>query len=262
MNKQAEGRKSTVALSRQDGPQVVCVTRSDRGLVRTENEDNIFVNKAKTVFCVADGMGGGSEGALASKIVCDEVAKVGNGGLVERMATMDAAVMAANERIFRYAKEKGYQQMGSTVAALLFAPDEPLAAAVCHVGDSRVYRVRKGKSELLTEDHTVGRQLGVLTKGAEARGFMSRANPLAHVLTRGIGVDPKVSCDWRRIDIEKGDRFLICSDGVHDVITDVQVGKFLGAEDVERVPERLSARIVKCGAPDHYSFVVVEFKSV
>lgn len=238
----------------------VCRTVSETGAVRKENEDHVFVDGANTLFCVADGMGGGSEGARASEIVCEELAKVASGDFAARIESVDAAIAAANARILRYAREKGFKQMGSTVALLAVDPADVCRAAICHVGDSRVYRVRGGTAELLTADHTIGGQLSAFAKGRQADELKNRANPLAHVLTRAIGVEPKVSADWRKIDVRDGDLFLVCSDGVHDVISDAQVGEILSAAlDLDAAVKALSAQVVACGAPDNYSFVIVRF---
>ena len=109
----------------------VCVTVSETGLVRKDNQDSVFVDRAKTVFCVADGMGGGSEGATASRFVCEEIEKaVTAKTLAERMEAVEAAVVAANDRIRAYAKERDFKQMGSTVAVLLLDPSDSRRAAI------------------------------------------------------------------------------------------------------------------------------------
>ena len=239
----------------------VCVTASETGAVRKDNQDSVFVDKAKTVFCVADGMGGGAEGATASRFVCEEIEKtVAVKTLAERMAAVEAAVAAANDRIRAYAKERDFKQMGSTVAVLLLDPSDSRRAAICHVGDSRIYRIRSRKAELLTHDHTIGGQLGDLTKGITAAGFRSRTNPLAHVLTRAIGAADKVEGDWKRIDVADGDRFLICSDGVHDVVSDARIGVILSCPGgLEESSRRLADEVVRHGAPDNFSYVMVGF---
>ena len=238
-----------------------CVTASERGLVRKDNQDSLFVNEAKTVFCVADGMGGGSEGATASRFVCEEIAKavVGEQDLVARMRAVDAAIAEANRRVRAYAAERGFKQMGSTLVALLVDPEDGRRAAVCHVGDSRVYRVRHGSAELLTNDHTIGGQLSAFVTGEQAAGLKSRANPLAHVLTRAIGVEGEVSGEWQRVDLSEGDRYLVCSDGVHDVVADSLVGEILTVErDLGAASRRLEEEIVRDGAPDNYTYVIID----
>ena len=237
----------------------VCVTVSETGSVRKDNQDSFFVDRAKTIFCVADGMGGGSEGATASRFVCEEIAKVAETArLAARMKAVDAAIVSANARILAYAREKGFKQMGSTVAVLLLDPNDVRRAAICHVGDSRIYRVRHGSAELLTKDHTIGGQLSAFATGEQAAGLKSRANPLAHVLTRAIGAEERVSGEWRKIDLADGDRYLVCSDGVHDVIADSLIGEILTIEpDLESAAKRLGDEIVRNGAPDNYTYAVV-----
>lgn len=247
-------------LSKRDELKVDCVTASDRGLVRKENEDHVFVDGAKTLFAVADGMGGGSEGARASEIVCEELAKTGPCGLSVRVSGVEASVRAANDRILAYAREKGFKQMGSTVAVLVVEPENVSRAVILHVGDSRVYRVRGGSAELLTRDHTIGGQLSAFAKGGQAAELKSRANPLAHVLTRAVGVEPTVEIDRREVVLADGDRFLVCSDGVHDVVADSSVGEILTMNrDLGQAAEKLRDLVVTCGAPDNYSFVIVSF---
>ena len=205
-------------------------------------------------------MGGGSEGVRASEIVCEELAKTEPCGLSLRTAGVEASVRAANDRILAYAREKGFKQMGSTVAALVTEPENVCRVAILHVGDSRVYRVRGGSAELLTKDHTIGGQLSELAKGDQAAELKSRANPLAHVLTRAVGVEPKVEIDRCEVDVEDGDRFLICTDGVHDVVSDEEVGEILSKNpDLAQMAAELGDLVVACGAPDNYSFVIVGF---
>ena len=237
------------------------LTVSETGLVRKDNQDSVFVDGAKSVFCVADGMGGGSEGATASRFVCEEIAKVADRGTFsERLKAAAAAIAAANDRIRAYAGERDFKQMGSTMAVLLLDSSDNRRAAICHVGDSRIYRIRRRRADLLTNDHTVGGQLGDLTKGVLSAGFKSRTNPLAHVLTRAIGAADKVEGDWKKIDVADGDRFLICSDGVHDVVSDERIGVILSCPDgLKESSRRLADEVVRHGAPDNFSYVMVEF---
>ena len=240
---------------------VSCVTASETGKVRKDNQDSYFADDAKTVFCVADGMGGGAEGATASRFVCEELAKAldGQPDLAARMRATDAAIAAANARIRAYAAERGFKQMGSTVAVLLVDPEDGRRAAICHVGDSRIYRVRRGSAELLTKDHTVGGQLSEQARGILAASLKSRTNPLAHVLTRAIGMGEAVDGEWRKIDVAEDDRYLVCSDGVHDVIADSLIGEILTmSRDLKAASARLAEEIVRSGAPDNYTYVMVK----
>lgn len=237
------------------------VTTSERGLVRKDNQDSLFVDAAKKVFCVADGMGGGAEGGTASRFVCEEVEKAVTSApdFASRVRAVDAAIGAANARILAYAAEKRFRQMGSTLAVLLIDPEDGCRAAICHIGDSRIYRVRGGSAELLTHDHTVGGQLSAFATGRQAVSLKSRTNPLSHILTRAIGVDKVVAGEWRKIDVEDGDRYLVCSDGVHDVVSDSLVGEILTVErGLKSASKRLGGVIVRNGAPDNYTYVIIE----
>jgi len=152
--------------------------------------------------------------------------------------------------------------MGSTVAAIAFDGFDLRHACICHVGDSRVYRIRRGMAEALTRDHTVGSACAEFA-GKNAKAFRDRANPLAHVLTRAIGVaEGPLRTDWRQIEVKSGDRFVVCSDGVHDVITDARLAVYVGGGTLASAKARLEREIVAKGAPDNYSFVIVEVREV
>ena len=211
------------------------------------------------VFGVADGMGGGAEGAKASATVCHELkmmTHVAGDTFKQRVAAVRASIVDANAAIYAYATEHGFSQMGSTAAVMVFDPESASRAAVIHVGDSRVYRIRGGLISLLTRDHSVGRELSDFA-GARAADFRSRANPLTHVLTRAVGARLSVHIEENEIDVRAGDRYLLCTDGVHDVVADARLGVFAAAGDLESAASRLAAEVVRCGAPDNYSFVLV-----
>ena len=232
---------------------------SEVGLVRPDNQDNVFVSVDRGVFCVADGMGGGAEGAKASATVCHELklmTHVAGATFEDRVAAVRASIADANAAIHAYATERGFSQMGSTVAVLVFDPDDSTRAAAIHVGDSRIYRIRGGLATPITRDHSVGRELSDFA-GRHAAKLRDRANPLTHVLTRAVGAMPTVRSEEQVIDVRPGDRFVLCTDGVHDVVPDARIALFAAAGPLESAAARLADAIVKCGAPDNYSFVLV-----
>jgi len=230
------------------------VFRSANGLVRKNNEDAVLCAECLGLYAVADGMGGGAEGERASRMVCEALEKVADeSSFARRCGDVGQALLEANTRIFGYAREKGLRQMGSTVALVAFDADLP-RAAVCHVGDSRVYRIRAGAIEVLTRDHSIGAELETRVGGA----FASRSNPLAHVLTRALGTDKDVKPEWRNVDVCAGDRFVVCSDGVHDVMADDALLDAVVAGTLDAAADRLEREVLAKGAPDNYSFVLVE----
>jgi len=221
-------------------PQLEAVFVSETGMVRPDNQDNVLVSVSRGVFCVADGMGGGVEGAKASDVVCRELKMmlhVTEAEFGARLSAAQNALVGANYEIFSYSQAHGFApRMGSTAAVLVFDPDDRTRAAVIHVGDSRVYRIRRGLFERLTRDHRV---LG------------------GNALTRAIGAMETVRCDIRETDVCPGDRFVVCSDGVSGVVSDARLAVFVSSGTLESAAERLAAEIVKAGAPDNYSFVLV-----
>ena len=215
-------------------------TVSETGLVREDNQDHVFVDEGRMVYCVADGMGGGSEGRLASEMVCRDLKMLvgaSGDGFKSRVAAVQKAVEEANSAIYSYAADKGAAVMGSTAAVLVLDPDNPRHAAVCTVGDSRVYRIRRGMPELLTRDH--------------------RAKAGESMLTRAIGVADTVKPEWVEINSESEARFVLCTDGVHDVIPASRLAVFASAGPLRSAADRLSADIMRHGAPDNFSFVIV-----
>ena len=238
---------------------IVVKSFSAAGKVRKNNEDNLFTNLEKKVFAVADGMGGGAEGEKASAMVCSALeASMAAEPFPKRVDAIGEAIEKVNCEIHDYAAGRGFKQMGSTIALLMLEGGESKRAAICHIGDSRVYRIRGKAAELLTRDHSVGEELAMaLGESKVGDTFTNRSNPLAHVLTRAIGTENKVKCEWRKLDVEAGDIYLICSDGVHDVIETDELPAIFTAEDLEKTVQRLSEQVLQRGAPDNYSFVIV-----
>lgn len=247
-------RKKTIEGCR---VQAVCV--SETGLVRKDNQDSVLSLTDEKVFCIADGMGGGSEGARASAIVCREVKHAianANANFEDRKSAIEFALASANSKIFDYSQKHGFAQMGSTVAVLVMDPTNDNRSWICHVGDSRIYRIRGGLAASLTRDHSVGFELGDFA-GKHAGALRSRENPLAHVLTRAVGTAAIVQWDAREIDANSGDRYVICTDGVHDVISDMRLAVFAGGS-MASAAQRLSEAVIRQGAPDNYSFIIVQ----
>ncbi len=233
---------------------------TDRGLVRPRNEDSYLMRAGEFFLSVADGMGGGADGALASAWISEAFANVlaaPFAGFRARVKGVGDALESANARIRAHMTERGIKMMGSTAAVLLADPTRSARGVVAHVGDSRIFRWRKGKGEQLTRDHTVGDELGrAHINAADAAALKSRKNPLSHILTRAVGTGFKVRADWRKIDLRVGDRYLLCTDGVHDVLSNEQVSALLGRAKTPADAVKAFARdVIACGAPDNYTLV-------
>lgn len=237
---------------------------TDRGLVRADNQDHFLCQSEKMLFCVADGMGGGADGALASQWVCEALEKavsLEETDLTVREQAIGQALIDVNTRIRAYVKEHGYKTMGTTLVGLVSEPVKGTLARVFHVGDSRAYRYRYGRLDALTRDHTVGNELGQAMASSvngldQARVLQARSNPLTHILTRAVGTEMRVRPEWKSIDVLRGDRFLFCSDGVHDLLTDDDIAQILAESSTPRVAvARLEAAVRKAGAHDNYTIL-------
>lgn len=232
------------------------------GQVREENQDSFFLDDDAGLYAVADGMGGCAEGGTASAMMVEQTAVAAKAGLKRNLASrveifMDA-IADANEAILAYARRQRYRQMGTTLAALWFDPDDASRAVVCHVGDSRVYRLRGDELVLLTRDHTVIAELTGALGGETMPG--GERHPLAHMLTRAVGTEAAARPEWRRIEVEDGDVYLICSDGVHGMLADAEIAAALRGAGPAAACRRLAKQVEARGAGDNYTAVVIHTK--
>ena len=234
---------------------------SECGLVRTENQDHVVADPKTLVFCVADGMGGGEAGGEASDIVCRNVSAVLHdyASFADRVRLVDDAIHRADGEIRAISADAGYRQMGSTAAVLV--SDGRRIAAVGNVGDSRVYRMRAGKLQQLTRDHTMAEELMSRRPVQGAKPFADvRYLALSHVLTRAVGVGQEpLKVDWHKIDVVDGDVLLLCSDGVHGFVPrSVIQDAMLAGGSAREIVDRIAAIVVESGARDNYSAIVVK----
>jgi len=193
---------------------------TDVGLKRGHNEDNYLINEELNLFVVADGMGGHAGGEYASAIAVNTVEEIVTS--LQSVADDQAddpveltrekivhAIRLAGRRIFEKAKEQPeYHGMGTTAVVLLV---DRANAYVAHVGDSRVYRMREGEMEQVTEDHSLIAEKirhGLITP-EEAKNHRMR-----NVITRSLGYQEDVEVDIQVLAARRGDMFLLCSDGL------------------------------------------------
>ena len=235
------------------------VSFTDKGLVRADNEDAVFMLPADGVFGVSDGMGGGEAGELASSYVAEGI----TAALAEtfdespglRLTAIREALLKAHGRIRAYARENRYAMMGATAALVAFDPWDATVAHAVHVGDSRVYRLRRGALERLTEDHTVGADIARATGAGVIADH--KTSKLSHVLTRAVGTSDTLAPELTRLSVEEGDVFLVCTDGISTMLDDERLqALLLSAETPDRAIGQISDAVCAAGAIDNYSFVV------
>jgi protein phosphatase len=244
--------------------EVVASVQTDKGCVREINEDSgCFVNpsdpaqlKSKGVLLiVADGMGGHSAGEVASGMTVELIPRLyyeSNG--VEPQAALKAAVEETNRRIHAAAEEDEEKHgMGTTCTTLAILEGQAFAA---HVGDSRLYMLRDGKIYLLTEDHSAVMEmvkLGLITQ-EEARTHEDK-----NVILRALGTSPEVEvATLKPFALRTGDQYLLCSDGLYDLVPDDEIERELAAaEDIHAAGERMITLAKARGGHDNITVGIV-----
>lgn len=230
--------------------------RTDTGRKRPHNEDAIRLEPRDGLVVLADGMGGYSAGEVASQIAVDTVVTtVRNASPLERgQRLLQEAVGKANRAILDKARDDPDRRgMGTTLAICLFRRRR---VSIAHVGDSRVYRLRRGRLERLTTDHSLNQEL--LDRGYYTRMEARRAGN-RHVITRALGVAEEVEATLRDEPVAEGDIFLLCSDGLTDMMDDHSIRYALESADgdLNGVVDDLVDRANELGGRDNISVILI-----
>jgi serine/threonine protein phosphatase PrpC len=234
--------------------------KSDQGRVRSSNEDSCVANGEYGLFLVADGMGGHAAGEVASQLAAatvEEIVGTRDNHGERHDETLRRAALEANTRVFETQRLRPeFAGMGCTLTALSFRDNHYYIA---HVGDSRAYRLRKGVLDQLTRDHSLVWHLyenGVLGKDDLA------SHPQKNLITRSIGPHPQVDVDLEQGEAHEGDVYLLCSDGLTDVLTDEGIRQILAAAG--KTPQELGDNLVSAanrgGGPDNISVIVLRIE--
>jgi PPM family protein phosphatase len=196
--------------------------RTDTGRQRSENEDSLFVRAP--IFVVADGMGGAQAGEVASKAAADAFDRDLPAGPPERF--LRETIEAANRRIHDLAHADASRAgMGTTItAAIVDAQKEEVA--IGHVGDSRAYRLRRGKLERLTRDHSLVEEM---RRKGQITDAQAEEHPQRSIITRALGPEPEVEVDLQTVPAAPGDLFLLCSDGLTTMVDEDRIAAVLSS---------------------------------
>lgn len=231
---------------------------SDIGLRRNENQDayGIAHTAATSLFVVADGMGGARGGATASAMAVHVIINhaIKPNGLITR-PSLKEAIEKANASIYRRSKDdEDLAGMGTTVVALAFVNE---CVIVAHVGDSRIYRLRAGEIAQLTHDHTLVQEL--VDSGAIPKEEAEN-HPIAHMLTRSLGPTPHVEVEITALPdpVEEGDRFLLCSDGLYNLVTEEEIGQHLRDYTPDEAVQKLIKLALERGGTDNVTVEILE----
>lgn len=227
------------------------------GMVREANEDSFVAESL--VFAVADGMGGHAAGEVASAIAASTLRERLREG-IHSVELMVAAVVEANAAIFQAAHTRSDQRgMGTTVvalSALVDADGRPSQLVLANVGDSRAYRLRAGGLRRLSVDHSYVQEL---VNTGHISEMEARTHPRRNIVTRALGIEPTVRVDTWLLPMAKGDRYLLCSDGLVDEIDDTAITLLLAEHaSPQGASEALVTAANLSGGHDNVTVVVID----
>lgn len=241
--------------------------QTDVGRQRKHNEDNYIVDMDLGLFGVADGMGGHAAGEVASETALKVLRKA----IEERieqlrrlvqenpeknrqkiLGLVDESVQCAAQEVFSLSRRKADSRgMGTTLSVLLVLGNK---GVVAHVGDSRVFLLRQNQIFQLTEDHSlVNEQLrmGLITEEEAER------SPYKNVITRAVGAADHVKTDTLFVDLLEGDRFMLCSDGLHGYFQEGEVGPYMAHEKPDTIPQTLIDLANERGGKDNITALLI-----
>ena len=249
--------------------------KSDVGLERHNNEDSYLIvdqccnqydlRDLGQVFVIADGMGGHAAGEIASKMACEEVVAAyyrddatlqDNGGDSEsKLRRLEQAIWSAHNKIIDFARNnEGLRGMGTTLSALVLADSH---AIIGHVGDSRVYRYRNNSCNRLTVDHTKNQALIDI---GQIHPDHEHNHCYGNILTQAIGGYGDLGTVFTRVeDVRSGDTFLLCTDGLHDLVSDKEINGMLMENPLpQSACEKLVQAAIRNGGRDNVTVVVIQ----
>ena len=225
-------------------------SRTDVGCVRDHNEDSLVV--APPLFVVADGMGGHAAGEVASEIAVNVIAE--RAPEHPDANELGRAVQAANHAILKAAHEgRGREGMGTTCTAAMLEGER---LVIAQVGDSRAYLLHHGKLQQLTRDHSL---MADMIEAGQLTPEEARHHPQRSVITRALGSDPHTRPDMYEINVETGDRLLVCSDGLSSMIRDEQIEATMRrVRDPQRCASQLVNEAIAAGGHDNVTVIVAD----
>jgi protein phosphatase len=233
----------------------VWAAATHQGMVRQNNEDSIYPEKSgesdgPAILIVADGMGGHVAGEVASRIAVNTAAAANSLEPADRVA---AANRAIREEVARRPDLEG---MGTTMTLVELTPEA--VARFGHVGDSRAYLFRNGSLEQITADHTVAAEMVAL---GQITPEEAEDHPRSHMILRCLGLTRFVNVDEIELEVEPGDRILLCSDGLNSMVPAESIAKGLTEGTADEAAWRLIEMANKAGGQDNISVILIDVLS-
>ncbi len=229
---------------------------TDPGLIRSVNQDAYYIDPDGRFFIVADGMGGHAGGQEASRIATEAIQRhLAAHWLTDESpaALLETALLKANQAILQDQSSHPERSDMGTTAVVLIVRDEQFWCA--HIGDSRLYRLRGPKIEQITEDHT---WVAKAMKGGDITPEQARQHPWRHVLSQCLGREDLRQMDIQPVDVQTGDRLLLCSDGLTEELSDHSIASHLKSI---RASEKAAIALINAakdkGGRDNITVVIV-----
>ena len=230
---------------------LVCAALTHMGRVRPTNQDALVVDEEMRIFGVADGMGGHKGGETAST-GCRDAVLTALSGAAPGTDALRKAIEKANAVLFQQQKEdENLSGMGTTLSVAWLSDD---FVYIAHVGDSRVYCLRDGEFQQMTDDHSLVEELvrkGMLT--AE----QAENHPMRNVILRAVGTEDEILVDMAVEERRAGDIWLVCSDGLHGLVPDADMEEILRENEPDKAAELLMNAALAAGGRDNISLVVL-----
>ncbi len=225
-------------------------SRTEIGHVREHNEDSLVVTPP--LFAVADGMGGHEAGEVASEIAIKTLAELAPAG--PDGDALARAVVAANLEVIKApGKGIGREGMGTTLTAAILEGER---LVIAQVGDSRAYLLHQGRLQQLTRDHSL---MADMIEAGQLTEAEARVHPNRSVITRAIGSDPHMQPDIYELNVETGDRILLCSDGICTMIEDPEIARIMGSsETAQECADNLVGAALDAGGYDNATAIVMD----
>lgn len=237
-----------------DDKDIAVVLRTHIGMVRKSNQDALIASPEDRLWGVADGMGGHNGGETASSSARDGLIAELRGAAPDQ-GTLRTAICTVNRQVFQHQREdESLAGMGTTMTVLWFSD---ACLYIGHVGDSRAYRLRDGELKQITDDHSL---VAEMVRSGMITSEQASVHPMRNVITRAVGTDESVEVDLICADRCKGDKWLVCSDGLYGMVDDDVMAEILREHPMKEAAELLMEAALDNGGRDNISLVILEDK--
>lgn len=236
---------------------MLIASRTNKGLVRENNEDSILVKPPK-LFVIADGMGGHLGGETASSTATAFLSKVDFTGVPEKelLAFLDGCFQNISRKIWQMAQDDAnLQRMGTTLTAVYLVDDE--RACVAHVGDSRIYLLQTNGLKKITSDHSY---VAELVRNKEITPQEAASHQHRNIIMRAVGVEPGVETDLFEFLTVGAKRLLLSSDGLTNMVSEKEIESILQTLELPAAADALMERALAAGGTDNISFIILDLE--